>query len=76
MVMAPSSTRFPLGSVTVISLPIAANGFSEVNEIEVGAEERIAPLTGEVPVRELAWAGEITKKLISSAVNNVLTERI
>jgi hypothetical protein len=27
-------------------------------------------------VRELAWAGEITKKLISSAVNNVLTERI
>ena len=55
---------------------MVASGFSAVNVTEVGAEERIDPLTGDVPVRELACAGDTAIKLNRSTANNVRTERI
>ena len=61
-VSAPSSTRTPLGSVTVTELPTPKSATFVVIVTALGGEVSEEPLIGEVLTSELAFAGNVIKR--------------
>lgn len=60
-VSAPSSTRAPLGSVTVTEFPTSRRATRVVIVTALGGDERDEPLIGEELTSTFALAGEATK---------------
>jgi hypothetical protein len=65
--MVPSSTRTPLGSVTVISFASANSGSCPVIVTLVGETDNVDPLMGEVLTNELANDALVPKKVSKSS---------
>jgi len=62
IVIVPSSTRTPAGSVTTISLASGSKAFWVVRVTDIGAVVIVDPLIGDVVISEFAPAVEIPKK--------------